>query len=170
MTRSLATLCLLCACGAAVRVPPRAADVATVDGIMRAFYEVVNVAPEAPRQWARDATLYAPWIRFVSIGRGRDVWTHAQLVAETEPLVRAGFRERELARTTRRYGNLVHVDSTYETLVGRHAPFTRSRGVNSLELYHDGTRWWIASVMWQSETAEHPIPAALLPTDASAPR
>jgi len=164
MTSRLATLCLLVACHPPVRVePPRPADVATVDGILQAFYDVVNLAPEAPRQWSRDRTLYAPWIRFVGIGRGRDVWTHAQLVDATEPLVRAGFRERELKRTTRVYGNIVHVDSTYETLLGLHPPLRRERGVNSLELYYDGSRWWIASVMWQSETAEHPIPPALLP-------
>jgi hypothetical protein len=40
----------------------------------------------------------------------------------------------------------------------------QSRGVNSIELYFDGARWWISSVMWQSEDEEHPIPATLLPS------
>ena len=47
-------------------------------------------------------------------------------------------------------------------LVRRESPKV-SRGVNSLEIYFDGARYWIASVMWQSEDAEHPIPASLLP-------
>jgi hypothetical protein len=42
----------------------------------------------------------------------------------------------------------------------------RSRGVNSIELYFDGTRWWIASVVWQSESPELPIPDSLLPPAA----
>jgi hypothetical protein len=144
---------------------PRPADVATVDGLMKAFYEVVNVGPEGPRQWDRDRTLYSPWIRFVALGAspsGRAevaIWTQQQLVDATEPLLRSGFREREIHRTMRRYGRMVHVDSTYETeLSGK-----RSRGVNSLELYFDGARWWMASAMWQSEDRDHPLPAELLP-------
>jgi hypothetical protein len=143
---------------------PRPDDVATVDGMVRAFYEVVNVGPDEPRQWDRDRTLYVPWIRFVSIdGDGSvAILTHPEFVTATEPLLRTGFREREIARTTRQYGNMVHLDSTYETLRGLDGK-ERSRGVNSIDLYWDGRRWWIASVVWQSESAKFPIPAALLP-------
>ena len=149
-------------------VAPRPEDVGSVDGIMRAFYEVTNVMPGAPRQWGRDRTLYVPWIRFVALGSGTTgrpavtVWTHPEFVAATDPLLEKGFVEREIHRTTRRYGNMVHVDSTYETLIGTGAP-VRGRGVNSLDLYFDGQRWWVASVVWQSEDASHPIPAELLP-------
>jgi hypothetical protein len=84
-------------------------------------------------------------------------------VDATEPLIRRGFREREIHRIEHRYGHIAHIDSTYETLIGRETP-ERSRGVNSVELYFDDSRWWIASVMWQSEDPEHPIPAELLPS------
>jgi hypothetical protein len=86
-------------------------------------------------------------------------------VDATEPLVRRGFSEREIHRTTRRYGNMVHVDSTYETVLGNDPP-VRGRGVNSIDLYFDGQRWWVASVVWQSEDAAHPIPPELLPPPA----
>lgn len=35
------------------------------------------------------------------------------------------------------------------------------RGVNSIEAYFDGSRWWISSVMGMSESPEHPIPAGI---------
>ena len=149
-------------------VAPRPEDVGSVEGIMRAFYEVTNVAPNEPRQWARDRTLYVPWIRFVALGPGSSgrpavtVWTHPEFVEASEPLIQRGFVEREIFRTTRRYGAMVHVDSTYEALLGTGTP-VRSRGVNSLDLYFDGQRWWVASVVWQSEDAAHPIPPELLP-------
>lgn len=129
---------------------------------MRAFYDVVNIAPDEPRQWARDRTLYVPWVRFVAIdGQGAvTVYDHPTFVRDTEPLIAAGFREQEIARTTRRYGNMVHVDSTYETVRGDGA---RSRGVNSVELYFDGARWWIAGVVWQSESERFTIPPELSP-------
>jgi len=162
-----------CATGSTVStpvetIPPRPEDVASIDGMMKAFYEVVNVAPDAPRQWSRDRTLYAPWIRFVAIGSplgGRptiEVFTHQQLCDATEPLIREGFSEREIFRTTKRYGNIAHVDSTYETLIGK-GKSLRSRGVNSIDLYFDGQRWWMVSVIWQTEDAEHPIPPEYLP-------
>ncbi|HEU4535016.1 MAG TPA: hypothetical protein VFS00_12905, partial [Polyangiaceae bacterium] len=145
-------------------IAPRPEDVGSVEGLMKAFYEIVNVSPEAPRQWDRDRTLYSPHLRFVAIdGAGRvHVWNHQEFVDDTEPLVARGFREREIWRVTRRYGNMAHVDSTYET---RQGPGGRdlSRGVNSIDAYFDGARWWIASVVWQSESARFPIPAELLP-------
>jgi hypothetical protein len=149
-------------------LPPRPEDVASIDGMMKAFYAVVNVAPDAPRQWSRDRTLYPPWIRFVAVGSpsgGRptiEVMTHQELVDASEPLVREGFSEREIFRTTKRYGAIAHVDSTYETLIGKAKP-VRSRGVNSIEMYFDGQRWWMVSVIWQTEDAAHPLPPEYLP-------
>src|SRR5262249_3623246 len=104
-------------------------------------------------------------IRFIAMGKssmGRaeiEVWTHQQFVDASEPLLRAGFTEREIFRSTRRYGNMAHVDSTYEAEAGA----KRSRGVNSVEMYSDGSRRWISAVMWQTEDTEHPIPHELLP-------
>jgi len=31
------------------------------------------------------------------------------------------------------------------------------RGINSIQLFDDGTRWWILSVYWQHETPEYLI-------------
>jgi len=171
MPRPLLVLALaLVACAAGSRpqhtavptIPARPDDVGSIDGIMRAFYEVVNVEPDAPRQWSRDRTLYLPDIRFVAIGKELHVWDHQQFVDESEPLMRAGFYENEINRVERRYGNIAHVFSTYETRTTKDGP-VRSRGVNSLQLFFDGKRWWVASVTWQSEDADHPIPPELLP-------
>jgi hypothetical protein len=157
---------------ASVNVPTIAADaddVSSVDGLMRAFYAVVNVRPDGQRLWARDRTLYSPWVRFVATSMSAkgatevEVWNHQQLVDASEPLVQRGFSEIEIHRNTRRYGNIAHVDSTYETMLESANGPQRSRGVNSIELYFDGQRWWVASVMWMSEAAGHPIPASLLP-------
>jgi hypothetical protein len=161
--------------GSDVIIPAVAAnqeDVASIDGLMKAFYLVVNVAPNQPRQWGRDRTLYSPWIRFVATStteKGEvkvDIWNHQDLVNATEPMVQRGFSEREIYRDTQIYGNTAHVNSTYETdLVGPNG-VTRSRGVNSIEMYFDGRRWWISSVMWMTESQGYPIPTRLLPERA----
>src|SRR2546430_7172320 len=52
-----------------VAVPPAAArpeDVATVDGIVRAYYDVITGPAGQPRQWSRDRSLYIPDLRFVA--------------------------------------------------------------------------------------------------------
>lgn len=170
---ALASLSLCASAGSAkVSVPrteARAEDISSVDGLVRAFYEVVNVRPDAPRQWGRDRTLYSPWVRFVATSTGKDgrpvveVWDHQQFVEATEPLVQRGFSEREIHRRTRIYGHIAHVDSSYETELASADGLLRSRGVNSIEMYFDGQRWWITSVMWMTESKQAPIPAELLP-------
>lgn len=37
------------------------------------------------------------------------------------------------------------------------------RGINSIQLFDDGNRWWIVSVYWQAETPDLPLPSAYLP-------
>jgi hypothetical protein len=83
-------------------------------------------------------------------------------IARAESLLKAGFYETEVARRTEQFGRIAHVWNTYES---RHdpndlAPFMR--GINSFQLFNDGSRWWILSVHWQHESAEHAILAKYL--------
>ena len=74
----------------------------------------------------------------------------------------SGFFEREIARRTDCFGNVCQVFSTYES---RHAPSDEKpfdRGVNSIQLVRDGKRWFIASVAWDAERPDNPIPAPYL--------
>jgi hypothetical protein len=32
------------------------------------------------------------------------------------------------------------------------------RGINSIQLFYDGHRWWIVSIYWQHESPQHPVP------------
>ena len=73
------------------------------------------------------------------------------------------FFESEAARKQDCFGNVCQVFSTYES---RHAPSDEKpfvRGINSIQLVNDGRRWWIASVVWDTEKADKPIPAQYLP-------
>jgi hypothetical protein len=150
-------------------IPPRAEDVGTLDGIMKAFYETISGPAGQPRQWARDRTLYIPGVRFVSTGVKPDgtivanVMDHQAYVdAVNGDLVREGFFEREIHRVTTKFGNITHVFSTYESRLKEGGPVV-ARGVNSVELFHDGKRWWIAAATWDSERPDNPIPKELLP-------
>jgi hypothetical protein len=41
------------------------------------------------------------------------------------------------------------------------------RGINSIQLFNDGNRWWIVNIYWQQESAEDPIPDMYLANDES---
>ena len=41
---------------------------------------------------------------------------------------------------------------------GEPAPF--ARGINSIQLFWDGQRWWIMSIFWDAERPGNPLPAA----------
>lgn len=156
-----------------VEVPtmaPRPEDVGTLDGIMKAFYEVISGPPGQPRQWSRDRSLYIPNVRFVSVSKDSagaihaDVMDHQTYVDRTNAyFVRAGFFEQEIHRTTHRFGNVVHVFSTYDTRQRADGP-SIGRGINSVELFWDGARWWISAVQWDDERSDNPIPPEYLPT------
>ena len=147
---------------------PRSEDVASIDGMIKAFYDVISGPAGVPRQWQRDSSLYIPGVRFVSMSvrQGRPVATvsdHGQYIANTnDAVVRDGFFERELHRVTRRFGNIAHVFSTYEFRATENGPVL-GRGVNSIQLFWDGNRWWIANATWDGERPNNPIPPEFKP-------
>jgi hypothetical protein len=150
-------------------IPADPRDVSTVDGIMQAFYDVISGPAGEPREWSRDRTLYIPDMRFVAMdvdSTGKpvaSVMSHQQFVDRSDAgLVKNGFYEEEIHRVTRKFGNITHVFSTYTMRQKPGGPLI-GRGVNSIQLFWDGTRWWIASATWDDERKDNPIPKELLP-------
>ena len=148
--------------------PANPADVASVDSIVKAFYDTISGPAGQPRQWGRDKTLYVPGVQFVSMSEqngkiAMSVSNHQQYVDRTnDSFVRDGFFEKEIHRVEKRFGNIVHVFSTYEFRAKADGPVL-GRGVNSIQLVFDGSRWWIASGTWDEERPNNPIPAEFLP-------
>jgi len=59
------------------------------------------------------------------------------------------------------FGHIAYVFSTYE---GRtETDPTVIRGINSIQLLNDRTRWWVVSVYWEAERPDNPLPAQYLP-------
>ena len=75
-------------------------------------------------------------------------------------LIETGFREKELSRKTEQWGELAHVFTTYETNTEKNKSI--QRGINSVQLMHDGTRWWIISLLFEAERPQLPLPEAYL--------
>jgi hypothetical protein len=152
--------------------PPAAkpADVASPEAILAACYEVISGPAGQARDWDRLRSLFLPGARLIPTGPKKEgggyaarVYTPDEFVTRTTPIFeKQGFYEKQAAQRMERFGNIAQIFSTYES---RHdpkeAPF--ARGINSFQLFFDGTRWWVVTVFWQAETAENPIPAEFLP-------
>jgi hypothetical protein len=146
------------------------ADVASIDAIVTAAYDGISGPPGQKRNWDRERSLFYPGARLIPTAKpGEKEDLAPQLldvdgfIARVEPFFEEnGFYEKEIARRTEQFGQIAHVWSTYES---RHAPDDPKpfmRGINSIQLFHDGRRWWIVSIYWQQESAECPIPAKYL--------
>jgi hypothetical protein len=145
----------------------RPADVAEIDSIISALYAAISGPKDAVRDWPRFRPLFIPGARLIPTGRrdGRAahrVWTVDEYIATAGPtLLRNGFYEREIGRKMERFGNVAHLMSAYESRFTPQDPKPFQRGVNSIQLFHDGQRWWIVTVFWDSERPDNPIPASL---------
>jgi len=155
--------------------PPPAADsqdVASVEAILGALYGVISGDSGVARNWDRFRSLFAPGARLIPIGPrqaggfGARVLTPEDYIQLSGPfLVNNGFHEREIAHRSERLGQLVHVFSTYES---RHRATDRdpfARGINSIQLYHDGRRWWVMTIMWRGESPDLPLPPRYLQSE-----
>jgi len=148
----------------------RAADVASPDALLAATYDVISGPAGQPRDWDRFRSLFLPGARLIptgpkEVGSGvaARVYTVEEYIARASPyFLKEGFFERESSRRTDRYGNILQAFSTYES---RHRPEDKpfARGINSFQLFFDGTRWWLVTIFWEAETPETPIPGEFLP-------
>lgn len=135
-------------------------DVSTLDGIVHAVYEVLSGPKGQPRDWERYRTLFMEGARLmpvVSVAGAKPCVRQLTLedyIRRVEPIFAAeDFWERETGRHAEITGRVAHVLSRYESLRDpKGAPF--ERGVNSMQLFNDDTRWWIVSVMWNTSRGE----------------
>lgn len=73
------------------------------------------------------------------------------------------FYERDVKNKIERFDNLVHVLSTYRAFRTKEMKRPVKTGVASIQLYHDGERWWVLSMYWKNGTEEMQVPSAYLP-------
>jgi hypothetical protein len=145
------------------------ADVASIDSIIAAVYDVISGPAGKKRDWDRMRSLFVPGARLIptgprpSGGYGSRVLTVDEYIERSSGFFeKEGFYEREAARVTEQFGQIAHAFSTYES---RHAPDDAKpfqRGINSIQLMNDGKRWWIVTIFWQGEDEKTPLPEKYL--------
>lgn len=124
-------------------------NVGTLDGIIKAYYDVVSVKKGEKVSYERDSLLHIANVRVASAGidaNGKPYLTYSSLQeyhrSSDAYMEKNGFYEHEIARKVQNIRNIYHVWSSYES---RNAPDGKviAQGVNSIELFFDGKRFWI---------------------------
>ncbi len=154
---------------ASATVAARHADVASADAIIAALYDANTVMVDRKQDADRFRSLFVPGARLMptagpppggsALIRVQTVDDYVRAASSGPP--RHGFSEREVARTSEAFGNIMQVFSTYES----HRDSTDAhpgRGINSIQLFNDGSRWWVVGVLWDNERPDKPIPQAFL--------
>jgi len=146
-------------------IPANPKDVESPDALVAALYNVISGPAGEKRNWDRMRTLFLPEGRLMATGKksdgtmGKKIMTVEDYIATSGPfLEKEGFFEREIGRRTEQFGSVVHVFCTYDSKrkLNDEKPFMR--GINSIQLWNDGKRWWILTVFWQAETPDNLIP------------
>jgi len=149
------------------------ADVASIDAIIATAYEVISGPAGQKRDLDRERALFIPGARLIPTAAEPGVAGESKMapqnldleayIARVEPYFATnGFYEKEVARRTEQFGHIAHVWSTYESRHHENDPEPFMRGINSIQLFYDGMRWWIVTIYWQHESKEDPIPARYL--------
>jgi hypothetical protein len=144
--------------------PPRPDDVNSLDSILVAIYDVIS-GPAGERDWNRFRSLFVPEARLTSATRKDN--GPARLF-DVEGYARGAggyfkthaFYESAIVNRIQKFGNIAQVFSSYAS---RNAPDEKpfARGVNSIQLFYDGSRWWVLSILWDEESPANPLPPEL---------
>ena len=123
------------------------------------MFTVISGPAGQPRDWELLRSLYHPHARLmVAPNAGGDamplrVMNVDEFVARLDAIFRKeSFWERETHRETEIFGRVAQVFCQYESLRDPEGvPFTS--GKKSVQLFNDGSRWWVVSAIWNTERA-----------------
>lgn len=141
-------------------------DLSTIDGTIEALYASISGEKGEARDWETFRMLFTDNAMLTPTGInpegkfGYRSITPEQYIEQSGPwLVENGFIEKEIHRETDRFDPIAHVFSTYTSQHTAGGEII-DRGINSIQLFNDGDRWWVMSIYWTGEREGHPIPAA----------
>lgn len=144
--------------------------VATLNSTIAALYSVISGDKGVNRDWDLFKHLFHKDAKLIPIGISEDGKTAARYMtadayikSSGDWLIKNGFHEIEINRIVETFGNMTQVFSTYESYRSKSEEKPFMRGINSIQLMHDGQRWWIINIYWMQESDKHPIPEKYLP-------
>ena len=134
-------------------------DVVSEDAIIKALYDVISGPTTQNRDWDRFRNLFTKDARMMTVALDKDSGKVIRTITPEQYIERngkrlqeIGFIEAELNRITESYGAVTHAFSTYKSdYVVNGAP-VKAKGINSIQLFNDGKRYYIVSVYWDGDS------------------
>jgi hypothetical protein len=110
--------------------------------------------------------LFIPEARLMVVSIGADgapaytILTLDDWIARAKTRGHAMLEEKQLKFHIQRFGNIVHLWSTYAL----HSDGKQvARGINSIQAIKESGGWRVMGIMWQAESAAAPLPKEYLP-------
>lgn len=147
-----------------------AQDCHDLDATLGSLYDVISGEAGVVRDEARFRNLFWPGAQLMAIRPDSNghkavrVMSVGEFYAGMSEFVKEhSFFEREISRKLERWDQIAHVWSTYEIRYHQADAQPFARGINSIQLFWDGNRWWVTTIYWQPEFPESPLPKVYLP-------
>lgn len=134
-------------------------DVVSEDAIIKALYDVISGPSTQNRDWDRFRNLFMKDARMITVASHKDSGKVVRTITPEQYIERngkrlqeIGFIEAELNRITESYGAVTHVFSTYKSDYTVNGNPMKTKGINSIQLFNDGKRFYIVSVYWDGDS------------------
>jgi len=134
-------------------------DVGSADAIVKTLYEVISGPSSKARDWDRFRFLFGKDARMMTAVPHKDSGTIIRTIKPEQYIQRngtrlqeIGFTEKELHRITETHGAVTHMFSTYQSDLTVNGIAQQIRGINSIQLFNDGKRFYIVSVFWDGDS------------------
>jgi hypothetical protein len=146
-------------------------DLSTVNGIIHSLYDVISGPVGQERNWNDFRNLFAEDARMYIAVPTNDSGTVLKSITPDEYAQRnqtrlsdIGFNEDELYRITNTYGAGTQIFSTYEShFTNKNGEEEITKGINNIQLYFDGERYFIVSIFWDANAKNIEVPERYLP-------
>ena len=143
--------------------------VASLDSTIETLYAVISGDKGETRNWELFKYLFHKDAKLIPTGKNKEGIHNAAFMTPDDYIQRSGkwlvengFHEVEIGRNVQTFGNISQVFSSYESFRSKNDKEPFMRGINSIQLLNDGTRWWIINIYWQQESKDNPIPEKYL--------
>jgi hypothetical protein len=145
----------------------------SADAVVHALYDAISGPAGQERDWNTFRSLFAENARMYIAVPDKDSGYVLKSITPEEYAQRnqtrlsdIGFTEDELYRITNAYGAGTQVFSTYEShYTDKNGEEVITQGINSIQLFFDGERYYIVSIFWDADSKNIEVPGRYLPKD-----
>lgn len=146
-------------------------NLGTVDGIIHSLYDDISGPVGEDRNWNDFRNLFAENARMYIAAPDKENGSVLKSITPEEYAERnktrlsdIGFNEDELYRITNTYGAGTQIFSTYEShFTNKDGEQEITKGINNIQLYFDGERYFIVSIFWDANAKNIEVPDRYLP-------